>query len=113
MAETSIRASLFTTVPSLTPEDLKSIVLVEASRSFPLSLPPSSPHSLTRLDTGTDCAFLNFHTRPNAENAAGLISAAGGLEVDGKKAKIVWGRARVKKASTTAGAAAPAGAMAA
>lgn len=44
-----------------------------------------------------DCAFVAFATRAVAERVAESIAVQGGLEVSGKKAKIVWGRARPAK----------------
>jgi pre-mRNA-splicing factor RBM22/SLT11 len=45
----------------------------------------------------TDCAFVNFVNRPTAERAAEALSAQNGIEVQGKRAKVVWGRSRPKK----------------
>ncbi|KAL7411608.1 hypothetical protein BDY24DRAFT_407479 [Mrakia frigida] len=77
--EPDLRTSLFKALPYIAQTDIKSVVLVEASH----------------------CAFINFHTRDKAERAASGLSATGGLDVQGsvggKKAKIVWGRARAKK----------------
>lgn len=46
-----------------------------------------------------DCAFINFADRATAERAAESLSAADGIEVGGKRAKVVWGRARKAKAA--------------
>ncbi|CED85309.1 pre-mrna-splicing factor slt11 [Phaffia rhodozyma] len=84
LTEDVLRTTLFSKIPSITHGDLKSIVLVPASH----------------------CAFLNFHKRPVAEKAASALSALGGLDLEGeagvKRAKVVWGRARVKKTAAAA-----------
>lgn len=37
-----------------------------------------------------------------AERAADALAAQGGIEVEGKKAKVVWGRARPQKKTAAA-----------
>ena len=44
-----------------------------------------------------DCAFVNFNTRALAEKTAEGLSAQGGIEVEGKKAKVAWGRSKPGK----------------
>lgn len=44
-----------------------------------------------------DVAFVNFADRGSAENAAGALGLQDGIEIDGKKCKVVWGRARAGK----------------
>ena len=49
-----------------------------------------------------DCAFVNFTTRPMAERAAEALAIQGGVEVNGKKARIAWGRSRPNKGKNKA-----------
>lgn len=44
-----------------------------------------------------DCAFVNFVTRALAERSAEALSAQNGIEVQGKRAKVVWGRSKPNK----------------
>jgi hypothetical protein len=44
-----------------------------------------------------DCAFVNFNTRALAERTAEGLSAQGGIEIEGKKAKVAWGRSKPGK----------------
>lgn len=43
-----------------------------------------------------DSAFVRFNTRALAERAAEALSAQSGIEVEGKKAKVAWGRSKPK-----------------
>jgi pre-mRNA-splicing factor RBM22/SLT11 len=49
-----------------------------------------------KADT-VDCAFVNFINRPLAERAAEALSAQSGIEVQGKKVRVVWGKSRPSK----------------
>lgn len=40
---------------------------------------------------------MNFADRASAEKAAGALGLQDGVEIDGKKCKVVWGRARAAK----------------
>lgn len=51
----------------------------------------------TRSDDILDCAFINFAQRSMAERVAEALAAQDGIEVDGKRVKVVWGRSRPKK----------------
>ncbi|WOO82705.1 Pre-mRNA-splicing factor SLT11 [Vanrija pseudolonga] len=83
--EADVRTALNDAVPSIKPNQIRSISIVAAN----------------------NVAFLNFTDRQSAERAAEGLSAQDGVEVNGKKAKVVWGRARPNKPKA-AGTAAPA-----
>jgi pre-mRNA-splicing factor RBM22/SLT11 len=55
-----------------------------------------------------DCAFINFNTRSLAERTAEGLSAQGGIEVEGKMAKVAWGRSKPGKGKGKADTAAAA-----
>ncbi|TFK30119.1 pre-mRNA-splicing factor SLT11 [Coprinopsis marcescibilis] len=78
--ETSIRTAIVHSIPSLDPQKIRSIVHVGRSH----------------------CAFANFKDRESAELAA--MSWAKGLEVDGEKVAIKWGRSRPAKPTGNEGA---------
>ncbi|WVQ63175.1 pre-mRNA-splicing factor SLT11 [Kwoniella botswanensis] len=78
--ESEVRASLVGACPFVKPIDIKGITIVETSH----------------------CAFINFKQRQLAERVAEALSAQGGIEVGGKKAKVVWGRARPQKGKAPA-----------
>jgi RNA recognition motif-containing protein len=74
------------------PIDIRNITIVEASRTlFPYHT------SSVLIFACLDCAFVNFVNRPLAERAAESLSAQNGIEVQGKRAKVVWGRSRPTK----------------
>ncbi|CAK9779473.1 cell wall organization and biogenesis-related protein [Cutaneotrichosporon oleaginosum] len=75
--ESDVRTALSAAVPSVEPSQIRSISIVAASNSV----------------------FVNFADRGAAERAAEALSAQGGIEVDGKRAKIAWGRSRKKAAA--------------
>jgi hypothetical protein len=52
----------------------------------------------------TDCAFVNFNSRAVAERVADALTVQGGIEVLGKRGKVVWGRARPAKKAAPAAA---------
>ncbi|WVR08621.1 pre-mRNA-splicing factor SLT11 [Kwoniella sp. DSM 27419] len=85
--EAEVRASLAGACPFVKPAEVRSLTIVEASH----------------------CAFVNFVTRPLAERAAEALSAQGGIEVSGKRAKVVWGRSRSQKGKAPAAAASGSG----
>ncbi|WVF67975.1 pre-mRNA-splicing factor SLT11 [Kwoniella sp. CBS 6097] len=80
--EAEIRASLAGACPFVKPTEVRSLTIVEASH----------------------CAFVNFINRPLAERVAEALSAQNGIEVSGKKAKVVWGRSRPQKGKGPAAA---------
>lgn len=99
--EADVRTALNDAVPSIKPNQIRSISIVAANselRGCQLKVPALIP---------SDVAFLNFTDRQSAERAAEGLSAQDGVEVNGKKAKVVWGRARPNKPKA-AGTAAPA-----
>ncbi|GMK58405.1 hypothetical protein CspeluHIS016_0504370 [Cutaneotrichosporon spelunceum] len=73
--EGDVRTALAGAVPSVEPTQIRSISIVGPSM------------------------FVNFADRGSAERAAEALSAQGGIEVDGKRAKVVWGRSRKKAAA--------------
>ena len=100
--DADVRTALVFTCPIVKPTDLRSITIVAASRVY-TSCCPSSELTL-------DCAFVNFHKRTMAEQVAEALSMQGGIEISGKKARVVWGRSRPqkgKKAESEAGGSAP------
>ncbi|KAF7363542.1 Pre-mRNA-splicing factor SLT11 [Mycena sanguinolenta] len=72
--ELSVRTAVLQSLPSVEPAQLKSVVHVEKSR----------------------CAFVNFKLRATAETAA--HAWANGLEVDGARITVKWGRGKKKVA---------------
>ncbi|KAK1923016.1 hypothetical protein DB88DRAFT_440801 [Papiliotrema laurentii] len=80
--DADVRTALVFTCPFVKPTDLRSITIVAASH----------------------CAFVNFHKRAMAEQAAEALSMQGGIEVEGKKARVVWGRSRPQKGKKPAAA---------
>ncbi|KAK8850428.1 pre-mRNA-splicing factor SLT11 [Kwoniella newhampshirensis] len=80
--EAEIRSSLAGACPWVKPTDVRSLTIVEASH----------------------CAFVNFTQRSMAERSAEALSAQSGIEVSGKRAKVVWGRSRPQKGKAAASA---------
>lgn len=68
--EQSLRTQLLTSIPSVPPAALKSVVHVAKSR----------------------CAFVNFKDRSIAERAAEIWSS--GVDIDGTRVAVKWGRSR-------------------
>ncbi|KAL0581566.1 Pre-mRNA-splicing factor slt11 [Marasmius crinis-equi] len=79
--EQSVRTRVLQSLPSIDATNLKSVVHVEKSR----------------------CAFVNFKDRETAEQAA--EAWANGLDIDGQRAAVKWGRSRPNKATVPAVAA--------
>ncbi|KAJ8078866.1 Pre-mRNA-splicing factor slt11 [Marasmius tenuissimus] len=77
--EQSVRTHVTQSLPSVDPTKLRSIVYVEKSR----------------------CAFVNFKDRESAERTA--EAWAHGLEIDGQRTTVKWGRSRPTAAPPTAG----------
>lgn len=73
--EAAVRTVIAQTLPSVAPSKLKSVVYVAKSR----------------------CAFANFKDRESAELAAAAWSP--GLEINGQRVVVKWGRSRVAKPS--------------
>ncbi|KAJ3732281.1 pre-mRNA-splicing factor SLT11 [Lentinula guzmanii] len=71
--ELSIRTQVLKSLPTVQPTELKSVVHVTKSR----------------------CAFINFKERVTCEGAA--VAWANGLEIDGVRAAVKWGRSRASK----------------
>ncbi|PPQ98139.1 hypothetical protein CVT26_003183 [Gymnopilus dilepis] len=81
--ELSIRTTVLQSLPTVQPTQLKSVVHVEKTR----------------------CAFVNFKERSVAELAA--QAWANGLEIDGERVSVKWGRSRPKQPQNLAGPSAP------
>ncbi|KDR73524.1 hypothetical protein GALMADRAFT_251241 [Galerina marginata CBS 339.88] len=77
--ELSIRTHVLRSLPSIQPTQLKSVVHVEKTR----------------------CAFVNFRERAVAETAA--QAWANGLEIDGERIAVKWGRSKPKQPSNVIG----------
>jgi len=73
ITEPSLRTALLATIPSIPPASVKSIVYVAKNR----------------------CAFVNFNDRATAEQAANTWAL--GVELEGSKANVRWGRGKVSK----------------
>jgi pre-mRNA-splicing factor RBM22/SLT11 len=69
-SESTIRAAVIRSLPSVNPTQLKSVVHVDKTR----------------------CAFANFQDRASAETAA--EAWANGLEIDEQVVNVKWGRSR-------------------
>jgi pre-mRNA-splicing factor RBM22/SLT11 len=95
--DADVRTALVFTCPFVKPTDLRSITIVAASRKSCCTLAKIPAYPL-------DCAFVNFHKRAMAEQAAEALSMQGGIEVEGKKARVVWGRSRPQKGKKPAAA---------
>ncbi|WVQ86060.1 pre-mRNA-splicing factor SLT11 [Cryptococcus sp. DSM 104549] len=78
--EAQVRASLAGACPFVKPTDLRSVTIVDASH----------------------CAFVNFVQRLMAERVAEALSAQSGIEVETKRAKVLWGRAKPAKKAPAA-----------
>lgn len=96
--------------PFIQAKQIKNITIVAASRKF-----PRSPFRSVRGELPTDprrvridCAFVIFQDRAIAERVADSLTAQGGIEVLGKRGKVVWGRPRPAKKAVTATAVAAA-----
>jgi len=74
--EQSLRTALLSSIPLIEPSLVKSIVHVEKNR----------------------CAFVNFKDRTTAEKAAEAWAA--GVNVDGVKANVRWGRSKTSAAGS-------------
>jgi len=74
--ESTIRAAVIRSLPSVNPTQLKSVVHVDKTR----------------------CAFVNFQDRASAETAA--EAWANGLEIDEQVVNVKWGRSRTKQGNS-------------
>ena len=96
------------TCPWVKPTDIRSIKVLEAQRESPVpeALPAFCGEGgrKWRVELTIDCAFVNFNTRALAERTAEGLSAQGGIEIEGKKAKIAWGRSKPGKGKGKAAA---------
>jgi len=76
--EQSLRTTVIKSLPSMNPDKLKSVVHVAKSK----------------------CAFINFKDRDSAERAA--EAWANGIDIDGQRVTVKWGRGRNSAAKPTA-----------
>lgn len=92
--EQSLRTALLSSIPFIQPSAVKSIVYVEKNKLVP-------SHLNIRADSyaAVRCAFINFRERNVAEKAAEAWAA--GVNVDGTKANVRWGRSKGSSGSTT------------
>jgi pre-mRNA-splicing factor RBM22/SLT11 len=99
--EDTVRTRVVKSLPSVDPTSLRSVVHVAKSRCVPDSLTfLVSIH----LKTATfRCAFVNFKDRISAERAA--ESWANGLDMDGERLGVRWGRSKSTPAATPAASA--------
>jgi pre-mRNA-splicing factor RBM22/SLT11 len=98
--EDQVRTSLVFTCPWVKPTDIRSIKVLEAQRespSFSLARMTVEERKNGGIELMIDCAFVNFNTRALAERTAEGLSAQGGIEIEGKKAKVAWGRSKPGK----------------
>jgi pre-mRNA-splicing factor RBM22/SLT11 len=96
--EASLRTVVVQALPQINPENIRSIVHVAKSR-YALSI--TSYHDTYSLFLSR-CAFVNFKDRVSAERAAELWAL--GLEVDGTRAGVKWGRSKAAKAGSSSSA---------
>lgn len=100
--EDTVRTRVITSLPGVDPTSLRSIVHVAKSRCVP---DPSPFLVIIHLKAANfRCAFVNFKDRISAERAA--EAWANGLDMDGERLGVRWGRS--KNTSATTPAAAPA-----
>jgi pre-mRNA-splicing factor RBM22/SLT11 len=88
--EESVRTTVLTSLPSVQPTQLRSVVHVAKSKLV-LLMQPVLCRRLTRF-TYYRCAFVNFKDRATAEIAS--QAWASGLNVDGENVNVKWGRSR-------------------
>src|SRR5271154_2619806 len=95
--ESSIRQRVLETLPKMDPALVRSIVHVAKTRCVFLHsfFPHLPPHGDLR------CAFVNFKERGCAERAA--EAWANGLDVDGERVTVKWGRSRVARPPDSSG----------
>jgi len=92
----SITTLLFLSLPECGDQDVRTALLnscpfVQHQQIKTITVVPSS-----------HCAFIVFTTRSVAERVAESLSAQSGVEVLGKRAKVVWGRSRPQKGAAKA-----------
>ncbi|KAJ9106950.1 Pre-mRNA-splicing factor slt11 [Naganishia adeliensis] len=81
--EQDVSTSLLSSCPFVQPTQIKSLTIVAASH----------------------CAFVVFHQRSVAERVAEALTAQGGIEVLGKRGKVVWGKSRPARGAAAGSAA--------
>jgi len=81
--EASLRTVVVQSLPTVDPENIRSIVHVAKTR----------------------CAFVNFKDRTSAERAAEVWAL--GLDINGQRAGVKWGRSKAAKSTTSATATPP------
>ncbi|KZT40836.1 hypothetical protein SISSUDRAFT_1059890 [Sistotremastrum suecicum HHB10207 ss-3] len=92
--DTSITSLFITLLPASTTEQSLRTTVVQ---SIP-SIDPAAIRSIVHV-AKTRCAFVNFVDRMSAERAAEAWAL--GLDVEGQRASVKWGRAKAAKAPST------------
>jgi hypothetical protein len=96
--EDTVRTRVIKSLPGVDPTSLRSIVHVAKSRYVPDFPPFSSAFHLTVVNFR--CAFVNFKDRVSAERVAEVW--ANGLDMDGERLGVRWGRSKNTSAATPA-----------
>ena len=95
--EQSIRTCIVSSIPSLDPQKIRSIVHVPKSRYV---MPVELWNSINKRGLSYfRCAFVNFTDRESAETA--VQAWASGIDVDGELITIKWGRGKGISAAKT------------
>jgi len=107
--EQSLRTHLLSSIPSIPPTAVKSIVYVEKNKyvySLPANIHMNATISNASLFALRRCAFINFKDRFNAERA--VEAWATGVAVDeGARANVRWGRSRPSSSASAATSSSP------
>lgn len=97
--EDTVRTRVIKSLPGVEPTSLRSIVHVAKSRCVPDPSPfPVQNFHLTIANLR--CAFVNFKDRISAERAA--EAWANGLDMEGERLGVRWGRSKNTSATTPA-----------
>jgi pre-mRNA-splicing factor RBM22/SLT11 len=94
--ELSIRTRVIQSLPTVQPTQLKSVVHIAKSK-----LVPGVLDLFMSLTFTPRCAFVNFKDRATAELAA--EAWANGLDVDGERVGVKWGRSKAGVKPTSSG----------
>jgi pre-mRNA-splicing factor RBM22/SLT11 len=97
--EDTVRARVIKSLPGVDPTSLRSVVHVAKSRC--VHSPSPLPVRIHFIVVNFRCAFVNFKDRAAAERAA--EAWANGLDMEGERLGVRWGRS--KNTSTTTPAA--------
>ena len=102
--EESIKTRVVLSIPAVEPPKIRSVVHVAKSR-YVESICIYRIMSLTSRNLQSDCrcAFVNFKDRASAELAA--QAWASGLDIDGTRVNVKWGRSKTARAGGDSGTA--------